>query len=243
MVRNLVFILLLAPAIAYATDCTRLTVSSNTEYPPYLWVSNTNAMQLEGSFVTLMQQLSQASGIELQVIYAGPWARTQAQAHSGKLDLLGAFHTHSRAEWLDYLYPALLPTSIAIWVNRHKTFDFNQLSDLAGRSGLTVTSNSLGQAFDAYAKTTLTISEVSSVEQGLLMLEEQRADYLVYERVPGQIYNSQLNTHDVIPLPTPVSSELIYLSMSKKSDCNTKKVKQKLSMALVLHLEFLLKAK
>ena len=142
MVRKLLLILFLAPIAAWATECSHLTVSSNTEYPPYLWLSKTQPVELEGSFVTLMQQLSNVSGIELQVIYAGPWARTQAQAHAGSLDLLGAFNIQSRAEWLDFLYPAILPTHVAVWVNKRKTFEFNQLSDLKKRAGLTVTSNS-----------------------------------------------------------------------------------------------------
>ena len=232
MVRKLLLIFLLAPIAAWATECSRLTVSSNTEYPPYLWLTKTQPVQLEGSFVTLMQKLSSASGIELEVVYLGPWARTQAQAHAGKLDLIGAFHTQARAAWLDYLEPALLPTNVAIWVNKQRPLEFNQLSDLSNYLGLTVTSNSLGQEFDQYAQENLNISEVSSVQQGLLMIEEQRADYLVYERVPGHIYALQLNTNEVVPLETPVSRELLYLAVSKQSKCNSAALKEKLSMAL-----------
>lgn len=232
MVPKHLLFLLFIPAVSFATECSQLTLSSNTEYPPYLWLTKTQPAKLEGSLVALVERLSHASGLDMQVVYMGPWARTQEQAYTGKLDLLGVFHTEPRTEWLDYLQPALLPTSVAIWVNKLRPFEFNQLADLTNLTGITVTSNSLGQEFDNYVKENLNISEVSSVQQGLLMIEEQRADYLVYERVPGHTYALQLNTKDVIPLETPVSRELLYLAVSKQSKCNTPAIKEKLTAAL-----------
>lgn len=232
MLKIILYLILFIPAFSNAANCDHLTVSSNPEYPPYLWHTNTQPILLEGFLVSFMQRLSATSGLDIEVVYTGPWVRTQSQAYDGKLDLIAAFHTESRAQWLDYLQPELIQTQSAVWVNKQNPFVFNQLQDLKQRTGLSVTGNSLGQEFDGYAKQHLTIVEVSSVEQGLRMLEEQRADYLVYELEPGKAYTTKLNTLDVIPLPVAISSELLFLALSKQSKCNTEAIKEKLSRAL-----------
>lgn len=232
MLKIIFYLMLFIPAFSNAADCNRLTVSSNPEYPPYLWHTNTQPIQLEGFLVSFMQRLSATSGVDIKVVYTGPWVRTQSQAYDGKLDLIAAFHTEGRSQWLDYLQPELIQTQSAVWVNKQKPFVFNQLQDLKRRAGLSVTGNSLGQEFDGYAKQNLTVAEVSSVEQGLRMLEEQRADYLVYELEPGKAYAIKLNTLNIIPLPVPISSELLFLAVSKQSKCNSESIKEKLSRAL-----------
>lgn len=232
MLKRIFYLLLIIPTFSYANDCSLLTASSNTEYPPYLWHTQTQPVQLEGLLVSFVQRLSEATGLEIETVYAGPWVRTQSQAHAGKLDLISVFYTDSRAQWLDYLYPEIIQTQSAVWINKQKSFVFNQLNDLIERAGLSVIGNSLGQEFDSYASKNLNVTEVSSVNQALRMLEEQRADYLVYELEPGRAYVTQLNTNEVIPLPTAVSSELLYLTISKQSKCNTDALKEKLSQAL-----------
>lgn len=232
MLKKILVLLLLTPAIASAIECTRLTASSNPEYPPYLWQTNTHPVQLDGLFPPFLERLSQVSGLEIEMVYAGPWLRAQTEVHSGNIDIIAVFHTEDRTEWLDYLQPELIKTDTAVWVNKANTFEFKQLSDLKNRAGLAVLGHSLGQKSDEYVDNNLTVSKVSSVQQALQMLEEQRAEYLVYARDPGQAYAAQLKTEDIITLPTPVSTELIFLAFSKKSKCNTSEIKEKLAAAL-----------
>ncbi len=232
MLRKCLYLLLIIPAFTQAIECSRLTVSSNPEYPPYLWQTDTQPIQLEGLLVSFIKRFSEVSGLELEIVYAGPWLRTQSQVHNGNVDLITGFHTDDRAEWLDYLYPELIKTDTAVWVNKAKRIEFTELKDLKGYNGLTVLGHSLGQDADEYVEENLTISTLSSVQQALKMLEEQRADYLVYARDPGQAYAMQLNTKDVINLPTPISSELIFLAFSKQSKCNTSAIREKITTTL-----------
>lgn len=232
MLKKILCLLLFVPALSYAADCQRLTFSSNTEYPPYLWPTQTESAPLEGFLVSFMQRLSTVTGIAMQPVYVGPWVRTQSQAHKGQLDLIAVFHTDKRATWLDYLQPELIQTPSSIWINKHNPIVFQQFSDLNALSGLSVTGNSLGQAFDRYAAKHLSITEISSIGQALRMLEEQRADYLVYELEPGKSFVSKLKTNEVVPLAKAVSSEAIFLALSKQSECNTDALQKKLSLAL-----------
>lgn len=232
MIKKILYLLLIVPMLSFAGDCERLTVSSNPEYPPFLWQTNTQPVQLKGVLVSFMQRLSDVTGIKIDMVYAGPWLRVQSQVRTGSLDIIAVFHTEDRTHWLDYLHPEVIKTDTAIWVNKANIFEFKHLEDLKNRSGLAVMGHSLGQDSDDYIDKNLTISEVSSVQQGLKMLEEQRADYLMYARAPGQSYAQQLNTKDVVTLPTPVSSEQIYLAFSKQSKCNTSANREKLTAAL-----------
>lgn len=234
MLRRALILALFVPAFTFAVECDRLTASSNPEYPPYLWKVGTQPIELEGVLVSLMQRLSNAIGIEIDMVYAGPWLRTQDQANNGNLDIIAVFHTEDRAQWLDYLYPGIIKIETAIWVNKNNLFEFQQLYDLKNRAGLAVMGNSLGQESDLYVDNNLTLAEVSSVQQALQMLEEQRADYLVYTRDPGQAFAAQLDTTEVMALPKPISTELTFLAFSKKSKCNTHAVKEKLAAGLKL---------
>lgn len=232
MLRAFFCLLLVIPSLSYAKECTRLTVSSNPEYPPYLWQTNTQPIQLAGLLVSFSERISKVSGIDIDVVYAGPWLRTQYQIHDGNIDLIAVFYTEDRTSWLDYLHPELIKTDTAVWVNKSKKFDFKTWEDLKGYSGLTVLGHSLGQEFDDYATEHLTLNKVSSIHQALKMLEEKRVDYLVYARAPGEAYALQLGTQDVVTLPMPVSTELVYLALSKNSKCNTPRVREKLNAAL-----------
>lgn len=220
------------PVLTQAAECDRLAASSNPEYPPFLWKTDTQPVQLKGLLVTFLQRLSDLSSIDIELRYSGPWQRVQSQAYQGRLDLITAFHTQERAQRLDYLYPELVTIDTAIWVNKANRFEFNQLSDLTNRAGLAVLGHSLGQESDEYSDKNLSLTEVSSIEQGLKMLEEQRADYLVYSRAPGMYYAQQLDIQDVMALPTPISSEPIYVTLSKQSKCNTPALRKKLTAAL-----------
>jgi len=109
---------------------------------------------------------------------------------------------------------------------------YRKWSDLVGKNGITVINNSFGEDFDRYAKESLKIVTVSSLEQALTMLNLSRADYLIYEEDPGLAYVAKLNMNDVKTLPTAVANENLYLTMSYKSPCNTPEMRGRISKAL-----------
>lgn len=224
---------LLAWTAPVLSQCDTLLASGNAEYPPYLWRSAQDEYRLDGAVAALMERIGKEAGVEIRLIFTGPWGRTQEELAAGRIDVIaGAFFTRARSERMDYLYPAFQQTRSLVWVHEDKPFEYSGFADLRGRQGITVINNSFGQAFDDYARDNLSIHQVGSLEQGLRMLSGKRVDYVIYEEQPGLAYARKLQIPGLKTLPQPVSGEALYMTMSKKSPCNTDELKQRLQAAL-----------
>lgn len=213
--------------------CKHLTASANTEYYPYSWQSTINPETMQGAMVELTKRIGEEAGLDIEIKYVGPWARTQKEAFSGHIDLIaGAFYTDERTKVVDYLYPELTKTQTVIWVNQQQSFVYQQLSDLKGKIGGTIINNSLGQKFDDYASKHLQLYELSGIEQGFKMLDAKRLDYVIYEREPSAFAIDRLNINSLTYLQPAISQEGLHLVISKASPCNTPEVQERLTQAL-----------
>jgi polar amino acid transport system substrate-binding protein len=180
-----------------------------------------------------MQWLSKELGVPIEVRYSGPWGRVQEEVRLGHVDLIaGAFFTLPRTEYMDYFHPAFQETRSAIWTRGDKAMAFRRWPDLVGKQGVTVINNSFGEEFDRYAKDKLRINQVASLEQAIQIVQNSRADYLVYEDSPGQAFLARRNIADVKMLGDPVARENLYLTMSHRSACNTPEIRGRISRAL-----------
>lgn len=221
------------PVQASAAVCQKLIATGNPEYVPYLWRDAKDDSKLIGANADLMQLLSKEIGVPIEVKYVGPWSRVQELARTGKIDLIsGAFFTTARLDYMDYFYPAFRGTRTVIWTTPNKTFNYRTWSDLRDRKGLTVVNNSFGEEFDAYAKKTLTIASVATLEQALQMLVLGRTDYLIYEEDPGLAFAAKLNINDLVTGPVAVSTEGLHLTFSHKSECNTSELRGRIAKAM-----------
>ena len=201
---------------------------------PYLWRDPDNEGRLIGANAELMQWLSKEIGVPIDVQYSGPWGRVQEETRLGHLDLIaGAFFTLPRTEYMDYFHPAFHETRSVIWTRGdNNALKFRRWSDLVGLQGVTVINNSFGEEFDRYAKDKLRINQVASLEQAIQIVQNSRADYLVYEDSPGQAFLARRNIADVKMLGDPVARENLYLTMSHRSACNTPEIRGRIARAL-----------
>jgi len=219
---------------AHANDtCKSLLATGNPEYPPYLWRDPEDENRLIGANAEWMQLLSKEISVPIDVKYVGPWGRVQEEAKLGRVDLLaGAFFTLPRLEYMDYFYPAFRETRTVIWTRSNFNMPYKKWADLAGKQGVTVINNSFGEEFDRYAKESLKISMVPSLEQALKMLSLSRADYLIYEEDPGLAYVAKLNITGLKTVSPPITNENLYLTLSHKSPCNTPKMRGRIAKAV-----------
>lgn len=219
---------------AHANDsCKSLLATGNPEYPPYLWRDPEDENRLIGANAEWMQLLSKEIGVPIDVKYVGPWGRVQEEAKLGRVDLLaGAFFTQPRLEYMDYFYPAFRETRTVIWTRSNFNMPYKKWADLAGKQGVTVINNSFGEEFDRYAKESLKISMVPSLEQALKMLSLSRADYLIYEEDPGLAYVAKLNITGLKTVSPPITNENLYLTLSHKSPCNTPEMRGRIAKAV-----------
>lgn len=229
---SLIFSMVLPIATAEEV-CTRLTASGNPEYPPYLWRDRADPQRLIGANAQMIEFIANELGIEIDLFYSGPWGRTQEEVSAGRIDLIaGAFYTVARSEWMDYIYPEFQGTRTAVWVLADSDIDYQEWVDLKPYLGVTVINNSFGQAFDTFAREELNIMEVGSLAQALNLVAESRVDYLIYEDNPGKAYAEQLNIQNLKLLPVAITSQNLYLTISKLSPCNQDDLKERLAKAL-----------
>jgi len=231
----LLFILLgMSLSVSQAREvCKSLLATGNPEYPPYLWRDPDDENRLIGANADFMQALAKELGLNIEVRYMGPWGRVQEEARLGRLDLIaGAFFTLPRLDYMDYFYPAFRETRTVIWTPNNSTLNFKKWSDLVARQGVTVINNSFGEDFDRYAKDSLKISMVPSLEQAIKMLSMGRTDYLIYEEDPGLAYVAKMNIAGVKASAVAVAAENLYVTMSHKSACNTAEFRGRLSKAI-----------
>lgn len=188
---------------------------------------------MSGAIVDLIKIISQEIDIPIEVRYRGTWARVQEDARHGRLDLVaGAFKTEDRLGYLHYFNPPITQTHSIIWTHKQKPFLYKKWSDLEGLQGITVHKNSFGQEFDTYAKKSLQITTVASLEQAFNMLKNHRVDYLIYEDRPSHAYAEKVGHEQILALSSPISSEPLFFAMSKKSVCNSPLIQKKINTAL-----------
>jgi polar amino acid transport system substrate-binding protein len=217
-----------------ARDCSKLIATGNPEYPPYLFREGGDSKRLIGANDEIMQKIAKVIGVEIEVIYTGPWSRAQKEVREGRIDLIaGAFFTVPRAQYMDYVYPAFLTTKSVVWYDILRPFKFEKLEDLIGQQGVTVIHNSFGQEFDTFAEEKLTIAKLPTLEQAFEFLNRGRADYLLYERSPAQAYANSWGLADRHAITGPaISSEGLFLTISHLSECNTGELRGKLTKAV-----------
>lgn len=231
----LVLCWVLTPKLALAADdCRHLTATGNPEYPPYLWRDPDNPEQLIGANADLLKHLAKALGLQVQVVYSGPWSRAQEDVRTGSIDMMaGYFITQARQQTMDFIKPAFFSTPSVVWVRRGEGFAYHGWGDLKGRNGGTLVNNSHGQAFDDYAKANLNLEAVPSASQAFQKLVHKRNDYLIYEHYPGMALAQSLGLDKRLQVLDPaVASEGLYLALSQASPCNQPRLREQLAQKM-----------
>ncbi len=214
-------------------NCPQLIASGNPQYPPYLWRNPDDEQQLVGANAALMQWLSREIGVPIETRYVGPWGRVQEEVRAGRVDLIaGAFFTLPRTEYMDYFHPAFRETRSVIWAREDRPLNFKRLNDLIGRQGVTVINNSFGVEFDDFARQSLKLTHVASIEQAIQMVQRGRADYMVYEDAPAEAYAARLGAPSIKVLTPAVAREGLYLTLSHRSRCNSPELRGRLARAV-----------
>lgn len=211
--------------------CKTLTVSGNPEYPPLLWEDPRYPEQLTGAAPALLQEILETMGVELEVQNLGSWARVQRLARVGELDMIaGAFITSERIRYMDYLLPPFIRLPAAVWVPKDQVFEYRHWPDLVGKQGGTLINNSFGQGFDRYAAKYLEIVGVRTIEQSFEMALAGRVDYVLYERLQGQVKLQRMGLAEkFVPLDVPISNEGLFFTFSKNSPCNTFEFRERIA--------------
>ncbi|WP_304099708.1 substrate-binding periplasmic protein [Marinobacter antarcticus] len=211
--------------------CKTLMASGNPEYPPLLWEDARAPKHLTGAATALLEEVLEPLGMKLEVRNLGSWARVQRLARMGELDMIaGAFINSERIQYMDYLLPPFTHLPTAVWVPKEQVFEYRHWPDLEGKKGSTLINNSFGQGFDRYANDKLQIVSVRTIEQSFEMALAGRVDYVLYERLQGQVKLQRMGLADkFVALDVPISNEGLFFTFSKNSKCNTFELRERIA--------------
>lgn len=227
--------LVLAGVVATSAhaNCARLVASGNPEYPPYLWRDAPDSAALVGANAELMRWLSREIGVPIDVRSVGTWARVQEEARQGRIDLIaGAFLTVPRLDYMDYVHPAFAQVRSVVWVRQANPIGYQRWPDLQGKNGLAVNGSSFGEEFDRFAKQSLRLVTVPTLEQALRMVERGRADFAISEEAPAQALIARRDIPGLAAEEGAVSHEGLFLTVPHRSECNTPELRAKLARAI-----------
>ena len=104
---------------------------------------------------------------------------------------------------------------------KENVFEFEQLSDLIGKSGDIPLGGSFGEKFDQYAKKHLTLNAIGKKKEHIGRLQLRRSDFFIsdYFDSKTELINQGLE-EEIVALPKAVSTTQVYLAVSKNSPCS-----------------------
>jgi polar amino acid transport system substrate-binding protein len=169
----------LAPA---ATDPVQppMILAGPPSFRPFCWVQDG---MLRGAGVDLAEIVLRDMGLASGRA-ADPdanWLRVQRQAAAGEVDLIvSVYDIPARREYLAFARPAFAFDKTVAWQLQSSTRGIDHWTDLQDRRGLALTGDSYGEDFDAFARTSLSLTRISTPQQAVQMLLLNRADYFIY---------------------------------------------------------------
>lgn len=219
----LIALALATPLTATAAGkCDRLVATGAADNPPFLWRDPQNPKRLIGANADLLGQIADSLGLKLDLLYTGDRAKALDEVRSGRVDVLAdATLSVQRLEELDFVHPAFIQLQTAAWVRNEPGFFYASREDLKGHGGLTVGAGRFGSEFDAFAKSSLQLQQVNSLDQGLQRLVAGGSDYLLHERYSTVAAADASGLLDKIQrLDPPVVGRDMHLAISHDSACN-----------------------
>lgn len=189
--------------------------SGHPQWPPIMYQAD-NA--IVGAGPEIVSQIFGELGVKIVSKYEGPWGVVQEKTRNGEVDVLvAAYKTTEREAYMDYSIPYTVDP-VALVVKKGGAFPYAQREDLIGKRGVVTNGDSYGQEFDNFIKEKLTVQAVGTTEEAFDKILNGEADYFVYALYSADDYIFKNKLSDQVEiLPTYVSTEKFYLTISKKS--------------------------
>ncbi|MFC3609048.1 substrate-binding periplasmic protein [Stutzerimonas tarimensis] len=213
---------LASSAAVAAGKCDRLIATGAEENPPFLWRDPDQPDRLIGANADLLKRLADALELKLVMLHTGDAGRALEEARDGRVDLLvDATLLSERLEQFDYVHPAVTELQLHPWVRQGDTRYYAGREHLAGRRGVWVGQEALGQQFEAFSKAYLSLDRATDLPAALNELVAGKVDYVLHERYSGIAAVASAGLIDEVEvLAPPVLAQGMHLAISHNSACN-----------------------
>lgn len=151
------------------------------DYPVYPPISWSDGHQVRGLAPTVVRELFARMGYEVQTVVLGNWKRCLMDAAAGRVDVVLAYNSDQRDQRMRFSTEPVMREEVAVFYNRKRPVQFQQLEDLAGYRGGLLYGESYGAEFDRFVARHQNIERVSSSQQNFGKLIRGRIDYVIQE--------------------------------------------------------------
>ncbi len=202
-----------------AAACDKIRVVGSDQWIPFAYADAMVPDHPLGIAYDVVRLISKDLDIPIEIEMGLPWRRIELELDTGSGDLLaGNYWNDERARrWA--ITEAIADDEVRVFTLSDKTFEFQDMSDLIGKSGVMPFGISYGQEFDSF-KWNLDIDEVRLHTQAISMLVLGRKDYLLLPQYSGELKVNRMGYKNrIVALPKPLAVNSVHLALSRKSPC------------------------
>jgi len=229
MSRRNVFLLIISILVVLLIGVTLVTflntkksdfvASGHPQWAPIMYQKNDSIV---GAGPELVRKISEDLGFSISSKHEGSWDVVQDKMRTGDIDVIvAAYKTVERETYMDYSIPYTVDP-VSLFVAKGQEFVSENWDELIEKKGVVTVGDSYGEKFDNFIKEKLNVREVVTPDEAFELLKNREADYFVYALYSGENYITTNNmTDEIVALPTQVSAENFYITISKKSVLNS----------------------
>ena len=219
MLRSKFLFFLLVPFNVLALQnsaCPILRVATHPNYPPFHFAEQN---RLVGPSIELANKLADDLNIPIDVFPPMPWRRVLMKAKKGEIDIIvGLKKNEERLQYLDFSNVPVFENRMSVFVKKPNKSNINSWFDLIPKNGAISAGDRFGTEFDKYSDTFLQLSSVRGQAELVELLLRNRVDYIVGGHLTVSTILAENKNTDIAEAFT-VNTGLIYLAVSKQSDC------------------------
>ncbi len=213
MARAWLLVFLLLGCTAQAAQTVRYC--DHPVYPPISW---SDGKHMRGLAPQMVSAVMAKLGFDVELVVLGNWKRCLLDAAEGRVDVVLAYRTQPRDDFLQFASVPVLREEVAIFYNRQHPLAVERLEDLTRYRGGLLFGESYGEAFDQTVARAGNIEWVSDSRQNFGKLIRGRIDFIPHERRTGLLFIEHLpGGGDIRTLPHTVAVDYLRLAVSRHS--------------------------
>ena len=188
------------------------------DYPVYPPISWSDGERVRGLAPQVVKALLAELNLPMDTLVLGNWQRCFMDAQEGRIDLLLAYRSAAREQYLEFLDTPVLREEVALFYNKAKPVRFTRLRDLERHRGGLLFGESYGMEFDRFVARNGNVEYVSSNAQNFGKLIRQRIDFIAHERRTGLLFIERLaGGEQIVAAKRPITVDYLRLAISKNS--------------------------
>ncbi len=201
------------------SECSRVVVSADPEFPPYAWY---DGQALRGASVDVVLAVLRTIKLPYELQYAGPFLRLLRSAAEGRVDIITELkRTPDREVYLEYSQTPIFSNPTAVFVRVGEAIpNFNGRHSLRGFRGGITRGNRFGDGLDEYLDRHLNVEEGPGIRENFSKLEARRFDYFLSPYYPAATFLVSHGLGGKFEALKPFVAEAnVYVGWSRKSAC------------------------